>query len=148
MSGIELRAMTVADLPDVVVLEHELFGAQAWSEQMLADELAESETRWYVVACDGDAIVGYAGLATFGDEAHVMTIGTAPDAQRRGIGRSLLLALLGEADRRQVAQVILEVRVDNDAAIALYESEGFAPVGVRKRYYQPEDIDAVVMVRG
>ncbi|WP_153505365.1 ribosomal protein S18-alanine N-acetyltransferase [Cumulibacter manganitolerans] len=148
MTGIELRPMTTADLPAVVALEHELFGAQAWNEQTLADELAERETRWYVVAAEGAEIIGYAGLATFGDEAHVMTIGTGGDHQRRGVGRRLLRALLQEADHSGVARVILEVRVDNGAAIALYESEGFSTVGVRKRYYQPEDVDAAVMIRG
>lgn len=148
MSVAALRAMTHDDLPVVMRLEHELFGAQAWPEQGLLDELADPKTRWYVVAELDGAVAGYAGLAVFGDEAHVMTIGTEPVLQSRGIGRTMLRALLAEADRRQVRQVILEVRVDNEPAIALYESEGFTTVAVRKRYYQPENVDAAVMIRG
>lgn len=140
--------MTTADLPAVLVLENELFGAQAWSEQMLRDELDDPATRWYVVAEEEGEVVGYAGLAVFGDEGHVMTIGTTPDRQGRGVGRRMLRALLAEAERRGAVRVILEVRVDNAAAIAMYESEGFQTVGVRKRYYQPEDVDAAVMIRG
>lgn len=148
MTETALRAMTSGDLPVVMRLEHELFGAQAWSEQMIADELADGVTRWYIVAEREGAVAGYAGLAVFGDEAHVMTIGTDPLLQGRGVGRTLLRALLAEAERRGVRQVILEVRVDNAPAIAMYESEGFVAVGVRKRYYQPENVDAAVMIRG
>lgn len=142
------RAMTTADLPAILVLEDELFGSQAWTEQMLRDELADPATRWYVVAEQAGEVVGYAGLAVFGDEAHVMTIGTTLDRQGQGIGRRLLRALLAEAERRGAVRVILEVRVDNASAIGLYESEGFETVGVRKRYYQPENVDAAVMIRG
>ena len=140
--------MRAADLPAIMVLEHELFGAQAWTEQMLADELADHETRWYIVVESAGEIAGYAGLAAFGQEAHVMTIGTAPEHRGAGLGRRMLRALLAEAQTRGAEQVILEVRVDNAAAIAMYESEGFQTVGVRKRYYQPEDVDAAVMIRG
>lgn len=148
MGAAGLRPMVAADLDGVMVLEHELFGNQAWSEQMLRDELDAPETRWYVVAESGEQIVGYAGLAVFGDEAHVMTIGTAYEAQGKGVGRAMLRALLAEAERRGAVRVILEVRVDNASAIGLYESEGFETVGVRKRYYQPENVDAAVMIRG
>lgn len=143
-----LRAMTTDDLPMVLRFEQELFGAQAWSEQVIRDELADPITRWYVVAELDGVPAGYAGLAAFGDEAHVMTIGADPKVQGRGIGRLMLRALLAEAERRGAARVILEVRVDNVPAVALYESEGFVTVGVRKRYYQPENVDAAVMIRG
>ncbi|WP_243837695.1 ribosomal protein S18-alanine N-acetyltransferase [Cumulibacter soli] len=148
MSDVQLRAMTSDDLPSVLRLEHELFGAQAWTEHMLREELCDDATRWYIVASHCNVVQGYAGLAAFGEEAHVMTIGTDPNVQGRGIGRLLLRALLAESARRGASRIILEVRVDNKPAIALYESEGFVTVGVRKRYYQPENVDAAVMIRG
>lgn len=148
MTETVLRAMSAEDLPAVLRLERELFGAQAWSEQMIREELADPLTRWYIVGEVHGAVAGYAGLAAFGDEAHVMTIGTDPALQARGVGRTMLRALLAEAERRGARQVILEVRVDNVPAIALYESEGFVTVGVRRRYYQPEGVDAAVMIRG
>lgn len=140
--------MTLVDLPEVLALEKELFGDDAWSERMLRDELLDEQTRWYRIASEGETVVGYAGLAMLADEAHVMTIGTAPQVRGRGIGRRLLSELLAEAARRSARQVILEVRTDNAVAIALYESEGFRTVAVRKRYYQPEGADAAVMIRG
>ena len=144
---VRLRAMTTEDITAVMPMEHELFAEQAWSEQMIREELADTATRFYVVALDGEEIVGYAGLAAYRFEAHVLTVGTRSDRQGRGVGRQLLRSLLAEADRRKTERVILEVRSDNTPAIALYESERFVAVGVRKRYYQPGDHDAVVMVR-
>ncbi len=142
-----LREMTAADIRAVLPMEHELFAEQAWTADMLEEELADTDTRHYVVAIDDEEIIGYAGLAAYRFEAHVLTVGTRGDRQGQGVGRQLLRALLAEADRRKTERVILEVRSDNDRAIALYESERFVAVGVRKRYYQPGDHDAVVMVR-
>ncbi len=103
----------------------------------------------YVAARDGDRLVGYAGIARLGRippfEYEVHTIGVDPDHQGRGIGRLLLADLLEFAGRGGV--VFLEVRTDNDAAIALYESVGFVAVGLRKRYYKVSGADAHTMKR-
>ena len=95
-------------------------------------------------------LVGYAGIAFVAGppqaEAEVHTIGVDPAHQGRGIGRALLRALLDVADAAH-ATVFLEVRTDNAAAQALYASEGFAVVGLRRRYYQPSGADAHTMRR-
>ena len=132
---------------DVLVLEDELFEAEAWSAAAYWNELAETATRHYVVALGGaagDLVVGYAGLAVFGDEAHVLTIGVTGSAQGRGLGTALLLDLLAAAGDRRV---FLDVRADNDVAQRLYKRHGFVPIGRRRRYYQPSGVDAVVMAR-
>ncbi len=131
-------------IPAVMVLEDELFGAEAWSAAAYWNELAEPATRHYVVAVAGDDVVGYAGLAVFGDEAHVLTIGVAGAAQGRGLGATLLRDLLAAAGDRRV---LLDVRADNEVAQRLYRRHGFVPVGRRRRYYQPSGVDAVVMAR-
>jgi ribosomal-protein-alanine N-acetyltransferase len=133
------------DIEPVVALEDALFD-DAWNAEMFWDELAQGETRTYVVATDGDGVVGYAGLAAMPDEAYVQTIGVAPSHQRRGIGSVLLRALLDDARDRGLGRVGLEVRVDNAPAIAMYERFGFRGIAVRKRYYQPSGTDALVMV--
>ncbi len=93
---------------------------------------------------------GYAGIALLGNGSHpeseIHTIGTDPACQRRGIGGALLDELLRVADARG-GPVFLEVRTDNDAAIALYRREGFEIVGTRKKYYQPSGADAFTMRR-
>jgi ribosomal-protein-alanine N-acetyltransferase len=138
--------MRLADLPAVLELEEQLFAPDTWTAAMYRDELARTDTRSYLVAEDGDRIVGYAGLIAYTDEAHVSTIGVAPDRQGEGIGARLLDALLTEADRRSPV-VLLEVRADNELAQGLYRRRGFAEIGRRRGYYQPSGADAVVMKR-
>ncbi len=141
-----LRPMTTADLPAVLVLEQELFGEEAWSRQMLTSELGELPDRYYLVAEDGGAVAGYAGLfAPGGGQADVLTIAVAGQRWGQGIGSRLLDALLAEAARRGCPEVFLEVRVDNDRAQRLYLRRGFTRIGLRRGYYQPSGTDAVVM---
>ncbi len=145
---VRLRKMTVADLPAVMVLEEELFAPDTWTESMYRDELSLTDTRHYLVAEDeGDgAVVGYAGLIAYDDEAHVATIGVAGARQGEGIGARLLDALLTEADRHSPV-VLLEVRADDEHAQGLYRRRGFTEIGRRRGYYQPSGTDAVVMKR-
>lgn len=145
----ELDLLTVADAPRCAELERILFpGDDPWSAQAFRDEIRIGHH--YLAARDGDQLLGYAGLALVSSpphaEAEVHTIGVDPAHQHRGIGRALLHGLLAVADERR-ATVFLEVRTDNDAARALYESEGFAVVGTRKRYYHPSGADAHTMRR-
>ncbi|HEX6472577.1 MAG TPA: ribosomal protein S18-alanine N-acetyltransferase [Streptosporangiaceae bacterium] len=140
--------MSEADLPAVMELEHALFPEDAWSEGMFRDELAQCpDTRYYVLAEDGEQAVGYAGLAALDETGDVQTIGVRPDRWGRGVGTALLSALLAEAAARGCGAVFLEVRADNERARTLYRRFGFEEVGVRKRYYQPSGVDAIVMCR-
>jgi ribosomal-protein-alanine N-acetyltransferase len=143
---IRLRPMRLSDLPAVLALEEELFAPDTWTAAMYREELARTDTRWYLVAEDGAQIVGYGGLIAYPDEAHVATIGVARERQGEGIGAQLLDALLAEADRRSPV-VLLEVRADNELAQGLYRRRGFAVIGRRRGYYQPSGADAVVMKR-
>jgi ribosomal-protein-alanine N-acetyltransferase len=142
-----LRAMRLGDLPAVLALEEELFAPDTWTAAMYRDELARTDTRWYLVAEDDEAVVGYGGLIAYPDEAHVATIGVTTSRQGEGIGARLLDALLAEADRRGSPVVLLEVRADNEVAQGLYRRRGFAEIGRRRGYYQPSGADAVVMKR-
>ena len=99
--GIELTRMRWWHVEPVLGLERELFGAESWSAAAFWNELAESDTRHYVVALLDGRVVGYAGLAVFGDEAHVLTIVVTGSVQRGGIGTALLRDLLAVAGRRR-----------------------------------------------
>jgi ribosomal-protein-alanine N-acetyltransferase len=143
---IRLRPMRLSDLPAVLVLEEELFAPDTWSAAMYRDELARTDTRWYLVAEEEGEVIGYAGLIAYPDEAHVATIGVTAKRQGEGIGARLLDAVLEEADRRSPV-VLLEVRADNELAQGLYRRRGFAVIGRRRGYYQPSGTDAVVMKR-
>ena len=150
---VQLTRLRWWHIGEVMVLEEDLFGPEKWSPSMFWNELANHHH--YLVALDddetGDAdgrVAGYAGLAVSGpDESWVQNIAVRRDAQRRGIGRLLLEALLAEAARRGAASVLLEVRADNDPARCLYAACGFERIAVRRRYYQPGDVDALVLRR-
>ena len=220
--GVTLEDMTEADLPVVARLEASLFGAEAWSQDLLAAELAAASggDRRYIVArgplpvpgpasdpsqtgsagTDGpralapadplatgpadpplaapagppatgpasplaagpkpgereDAggaagaesrILGYAGMWV-GDgagDADLLTIATIPQARRRKVASRLLTELMDTARRAGCRAVLLEVRASNTAAQSLYAAHGFTRIGLRRRYYQAPQEDAVVM---
>jgi ribosomal-protein-alanine N-acetyltransferase len=141
----DLRRLRWWDIEAVSRLETELF-ADPWSVATFWSELAHvPETRHYLVAEQGGAVVGYAGLAVTGHQADVQTVAVAHERQGEGLGGVLLEALLDEARRRGAGEVLLEVRAENTAAQALYARFGFERIGVRRRYYQPGGTDALVL---
>jgi len=155
-----LRPMLASDLEAVLALEHELFPEDAWSPEMFADEVSQpAESRLYLVAermtlrdPGSRLLAGYAGMMFVpgapgrgGGSADVLTIAVAEDCWGKGIGSALLEALIGEARRRRCAEAFLEVRKDNPRARGLYLRRGFAEIGVRRGYYQPANVDAIVM---
>ncbi|MCW3492315.1 ribosomal protein S18-alanine N-acetyltransferase [Microbacterium sp. SSM24] len=141
-----LRDAVPEDLAAIMTLERASFPTDAWSDAMMREELM-SPHGWYVVDEVAGRVTGYAGLRAVrgAKDADVQTIAIAEASRGRGRGRALLRALVAEAVRRGVHEVFLEVRADNPVAQALYASEGFLEVGRRPRYYQPDDVDAVVM---
>jgi [ribosomal protein S18]-alanine N-acetyltransferase len=138
--------MTVADIDVLLPFEDVMFGTEAWSRSAYVEEVTDAELRYYLVAeSDDGEILGDGGLMTIAETAQIVTVGVLPHARRQGIGRVLVRALVAEARRRQAEEVLLEVRIDNDAAQKLYESEGFSVIGKRRGYYDRGRVDAVVM---
>ena len=116
-----------------------------WSHSLFLSELALRGSRAYFVARVGRDVTGYAGLMLTGEDGHVTTIAVDPAWQRRHIGTRLLLVVAREAIARGAKNLTLEVRLSNRGAQELYRRFGFAPVGVRKNYYQETHEDALVM---
>ena len=151
MSSIENAVLTDlvrGDAARCAELEAQLFGGDdPWPAQAFCRELDAPHNK-YVAARVGDRLVGYAGIARLGRrppfEYEIHTIGVDPAYQRLGIGRRFLESLLDFAGD---GVVYLEVRTDNAAAIALYESAGFETMGIRKRYYRVSGADAFTMRR-
>lgn len=149
---ITLREMRWWDIDAVLDLERALFPQDAWSAGMFWSELAHARgpgaTRRYLVAAAPDGrLVGYGGLAAVDRTGDIQTIGVLPSHEGTGLGARLLAALLSAAGDLSCRAVLLEVRVDNTRAQRLYERFGFTPIGVRRGYYQPGNIDALVMRR-
>jgi len=145
---VTIDGLTAADADRCAELEDLLFpGDDPWPTVAFVRELV-AEHNHYLAAREGDTLVGYGGISRLGRtppfEYEIHTIGVDPAYQGRGIGRRILDALL---DIAADAVVHLEVRTDNDAAIALYRSVGFIEVGVRRRYYRVSGADAYTMRR-
>lgn len=141
-----IRPATPTDLAAIMRLERASFPTDAWSEAMMREELASPHGH-YVIAERAGQLTGYAGLRSVhgARDADIQTIAVAEEARGRGGGRMLLRALILLAHERRVRDLFLEVRDDNPVAQTLYRSEGFAETGRRPRYYQPDDVDAIVM---
>jgi [ribosomal protein S18]-alanine N-acetyltransferase len=139
--------MRRGDRPAILALERELFPEDAWTPEMFAAEFAQpASRRRYLVAEEGGAVIGYAGMMfTGGPQADVLTLAVDPAHWGQGTGSALLRALVDEAGRRGHTEVMLEVREDNPRARALYLRHGFEEIGMRRGYYQPSGVDAVVM---
>ncbi|WP_104198436.1 ribosomal protein S18-alanine N-acetyltransferase [Cryobacterium sp. M15] len=145
----QLRRAHEADLVAIMHLETTIFENDAWSAPMMLRDLGDPAC-YYLVAFPPDSpgtIEAYAGLlapqgATEGD---IQTIAVADSARGHGLGRALMEALISEARKRGARLIFLEVRADNPGAQRLYARLGFLDVGVRRGYYQPDNVDAIVM---
>ena len=134
------RPMREGDLARIAALEAQVHAAP-WTIGNFRDALTVGYS-----ACVGERegrILVYGVLMLAPGEAQILNVSVAPDARRQGLGRCLLRRFVDDAMRLGVEQLFLEVRVSNLAAIGLYESEGFARVARRERYYPPSGPDAV-----
>ena len=150
--AVTIEPFQMRHLREVLPIEHGAY-PKPWSRSVFESELRQvaSGSRYYVVARDRTRrrrVVGYAGLwfvpESDGDQAHVTNIVVAPDSRRLGVGARLMTTLAWTAIERGCAAWTLEVRASNNAAQELYRQFGFAPAGVRKRYYENTE-DAIVM---
>ena len=142
---LEIRPMTHADLAEVLAIEVDLFPVDAWTEELFLGELAEVlNSRDVAVAILDSEIVGYASFRYVGKQGDVNTIAVSNDQQGKGIGTALMDWLESQATLRNVRQIFLEVRSDNEAAMKMYASRGYERIDVRRNYYG-NTIDANIM---
>ncbi|MEJ7585712.1 MAG: ribosomal protein S18-alanine N-acetyltransferase [Acidimicrobiales bacterium] len=139
-----LTPMRRRHLRGVLRIEHQVY-PRPWSLGLYMSELALTPTRVYIVARVGTSVVGYAGLMIVGDEGHITTVAVDPAWHRRQIATRMLSCLIRQAVAKGVGRLTLEVRMSNVGAQVMYDRFGFAPAGVRKRYYIDNDEDAMVM---
>jgi ribosomal-protein-alanine N-acetyltransferase len=153
IGDLAIEPMRRRDLRSGVMAIESASYPRPWSRGVFESEIAQvrSGTRRYLVARRSAAevgrrgpVVGYAGLWFAADEGHVTNVAVAPDQQRRGVATALLLGLADEAIRHGCIAWTLEVRVSSTGAQELYRRFGFAPAGVRTRYYENTE-DAIVM---
>ena len=131
-------------LSGVAELERLCFPDEPWSEKALLALCREHGTGFVALSEDGDPLA-YVGMTYAADEGSITNVATHPAARRQGLGRAVVQALLAHAPALGLAEVYLEVRVSNKAAIALYQSLGFEHIGRRKGFYRHPTEDALLM---
>jgi [ribosomal protein S18]-alanine N-acetyltransferase len=150
--GVFLRQALPADVPSLAALEAACF-THPWTARQIEDEIAGARPGGVLVLEGRPGPDGRPGFAAYGafrlvlDELHVMTLAVAPGERRRGLARWLLGFALGRAARAGARRALLELRVGNRGALALYESLGFRRIGLRRDYYREPPEDALVLAR-
>ena len=140
----EIRRLTYADLPQVIAIERRAFPAP-WSLAMFVLELSKP-AGICLAATEGSKIKGYMICSRYDTVWHIMNVAVDPDQRNHGIGTALIERLLEEVGDPN-ARYTLEVRTSNTGAIRLYEHFGFRAAGMRRRYYQDNGEDALIMWR-
>jgi ribosomal protein S18 acetylase RimI-like enzyme len=138
-----IRTATLGDAEDLLALERELFGADAWSELSVHEELVGPGRR-FVVSTSGERIDGYAVTMTAGDIVDLLRIGVRRDLRRHGVASTLLDAVLEDTD--DASRMLLEVSVANTEAVSFYVARQFSVIDVRPHYYR-DGTEALVMCR-
>jgi [ribosomal protein S18]-alanine N-acetyltransferase len=146
---VTIRRLTYADLPQVIAIERRAFPAP-WSLAMFVLELSKP-AGVCLAAVEHKAVKGYLVCSRYDTVWHLMNVAVDPPLQGGGIGSALLTRMLAEIDAEagdgRVSRSTLEVRRSNAAAIRLYERFGYLAAGIRRRYYQDNGEDAVIMWR-
>ncbi len=135
--------MHESHIAQIAALEQLCF-SDPWSENSVRSELSNPLSLW-LVAEEGDKVIGYVGSQSVPPEADVMNLAVAPDYQKKGIGRKLMTELIAELHSRGMNALFLEVRVGNLPARSLYQSLGFVEVGRRPKYYVNPTEDALIL---
>ncbi|MBI5103875.1 MAG: ribosomal protein S18-alanine N-acetyltransferase [Solirubrobacterales bacterium] len=141
---LDIRRLTYADLPQVIAIERRAFPTP-WSLAMFVLELSKP-SGVCLAAARGSRIVGYCICSRYDTVWHVMNVAIDPVVRRQGIASALLADLFTRVSEED-ARFTLEVRESNAGAIALYEAHGFRAAGIRRRYYQDNGEDALIMWR-
>jgi ribosomal-protein-alanine N-acetyltransferase len=139
--GLRIRRLSYSDLPSVISIERRSFPTP-WSLAMFVLELSKP-SGICLAAEDEDGLVGYLVCSRYEQVWHVMNVAVAPEVRRRGVATELIENLFGEAGAG--SRFTLEVRVSNLGAIAMYEGFGFRSAGRRRRYYNDNGEDALIM---
>ena len=143
---IQIRSMTEADVPAVAELEKEIFPLP-WSENALQNTLTDPNAVFLVADySEAESVIAYAGMYTAADEGEITNVAASPSFRKRGAAYLLLTELVRIAREKSLSQLVLEVRLSNEAAIGLYEKTGFQIAGTRKGFYQFPPEDAYIMI--
>ncbi len=140
-----INKMSTDDVDGVIKIEESAYGDHHWSKESFLNEINNELARYYTLHTPNGELAGYAGCWHILDEAHITTIAIAPNYRRKHYGQALLKRIIDDCYKEKIKYITLEVRVSNTAAINLYSKYGFTSFGTRKKYYQNNNEDALIM---
>lgn len=145
MENFKIREMTQNDIDEILEIEELSYGAHHWSYDSFLCELNNKISTYRVIVNSQNKCCGYMGIWKIIDEAHVTNLSVHPDFRNKKLAHRLLLASIDECYKEKIKYITLEVRKSNEKAIHLYEKFGFKSLGLRKKYYQDNNEDALIM---
>lgn len=141
-----IRTMKDKDINEIMKIESVSFGSHHWTKESFRSEIRNSTGNYYVlIDNDRGKLVGYAGFWLIMEECHVTTIAVHPDYRRKSLGELLLQHLIAKSKACGAKWMTLEVRSSNLGAQNLYYKYGFSSLGLRRKYYQDNNEDALIM---
>ena len=141
---LEIRNISILDIDKIYIIECETYKTHHWSKKSFVSELT-SEYSKYLLCESNKEILGYAGYWIVGNEGHITTMVTSPSYRRKSVADILLYNLINSALSNKIKWLTLEVRISNTAAIGLYTKYNFKQLGIRKKYYQDNNEDALIL---
>lgn len=140
----EIRLATINDAQAIYDIEQQSFSVP-WSLESVTAELEGADNKLYMVICEDNSIVGYAGAWLVYDEGQITNIAIISSARSKGYGSKLTKQLIDECLKRGMHEIFLEVRISNLPALVMYRNLGFTVKGIRKDYYSEPKEDAYIM---
>jgi ribosomal-protein-alanine N-acetyltransferase len=140
---IKIEPMDINSIEEVLEIS-ELSFPIPWSRKSFEQELSNVFANYFVAKLD-TKVIGYGGMWIIIDEGHITNIAVHPKYRNQGVGDSILNKMIYTCNEKKVIAMTLEVRVSNMAAQKLYAKYGFNSEGVRKKYYEDNGEDAIIM---
>ncbi len=132
-------------IDDIIKIEELCYGAHHWSYEAFLSEINNKISTYYCVLNEAKKCIGYIGFWKIINEAHITNLSVHPDYQNQKFATKLLLKMIETCYSEKIKFITLEVRVTNKKAIHLYEKFGFKSLGLRRKYYQDNNEDALIM---
>lgn len=142
---LKLKRITKNELDFVMQIEEVSYPNHHWSKKSFESEIENKLATYKCFMTKEGLMAGFYGFWQILEEAHITTIATHPDFRRKGVAKRLMIDLIDECYKKMIKYVTLEVRASNVPAISLYEKFGFSTIGTRKKYYQDNNEDALIM---
>ena len=143
--NVKVYRMTKDDVDEVFHIEEQIHPEHHWSKDSFYNEIANNLAAYYCVKNEDNKILAFIGTWQIIEEVHITTLGVHPDYRGLQLAQILLIQTLLDCYKNMVKYITLEVRESNVPAISLYEKFLFESIGMRKKYYQDNGENAIIM---